>query len=201
VSKRATICLAVLLAAALASGLVAVATFGVHEPVYHGERLSYWLRPNDHVSEDEAKEAVRSIGYKGVPILVQKLRARDSWLKKELMELAEKQSFLTIEMHPAYEQWNEAVAGFGMLGEKSTEAIPTLIQLYVRKNSPDLHEQIARALGAIGPPARAAIPALIRDLGDANAHVRFDAAAALVQIRSDTDLMTPSHSGGGGGIK
>jgi HEAT repeats len=193
--------LVVLLSAALASGLVAVAAFGVHEPGYHGERLGYWLRPNDHVSEDEAKEAVRSIGATAIPILLRKLQARDCWLKRELMEFEEKQSCVTIEMHPAYEQWNEAVAGFGMLGEKANGAVPVLIELYASKNSPDLHEQAARALGAIGPPARAAIPALIRDLGDANARARIVAAETLAQIRSDTDLLTPSHSGRGGGIK
>jgi HEAT repeats len=202
VSKRAIIWLAVLLSAALASGLVAGLTFGTQEPIYHGERLRYWLRPNDHVSEDEAKEAVRSIGAKGIiPILLRKLQARDSNLKKRLIELAESQNVLTIQMHPAKEQWNEAVVGFGLLGEKAAGAVPTLIELHERTNSPALHEQAARALGAIGPTAKAAIPALIRDMGDADAHVRFVAAAALVQIRSDTDLVAPYGIRGGGGIK
>jgi HEAT repeat protein len=47
------------------------------------------------------------------------------------------------------------------------------------------------ALGRIGPAARAAVPALTRDLRGPDAHTRFTAAVALVRITGRTDPYLP----------
>lgn len=71
------------------------------EPFYNGEPLSVWLRsldPNQYIQEEDrqqARAAVKHIGAEALPLLIKMLHAEDPPWKQKLMELSEKQSFLT----------------------------------------------------------------------------------------------------------
>jgi HEAT repeat protein len=61
-------------------------------------------------------------------------------------------------------------------------AVPPLVQFVGQDHDPRLRENACRALGAIGPPAASAVPALLRALEGAIPRVRFSAAFALGEI-------------------
>ncbi|MDA1275664.1 MAG: HEAT repeat domain-containing protein [Verrucomicrobia bacterium] len=59
------------------------------EPQYRGRNLAAWLDDLDTLDREQweqAAEAVRSIGTDSLPLLRQRLRAKDSFLKRKLIE-------------------------------------------------------------------------------------------------------------------
>src|SRR5713101_6630729 len=137
--KRLTIVLAVLL-------LVVVGTIGwlslrPDEPMYNGKRLSVWLKGYDGsyrsfsgsnynsgfsnsgfsyvenaTGRAEADEAVRHIGTNAIPMLLQKLRAKDSPFKVKLHALAQKLPLIKVYHTPAWFQQKQGCRGFLVLG-------------------------------------------------------------------------------------
>mgnify|MGYP001599799890 CR=1 FL=1 len=73
---------AILLLAVL--GGLAWLVLRVREPVYAGKPLSEWLRQRD----EESTNAIRQIGADALPALLELAQARDSALKKRLLEIA-----------------------------------------------------------------------------------------------------------------
>jgi HEAT repeat protein len=72
--------------------------------------------------------------------------------------------------------------------EKHPQAIPTLVEV-LGEDRPDAGVErymAARALGRIGPPAKAAVPGLLQALSDVNPDVRETAAEALEAIAPGT---------------
>ncbi len=112
-------------------------------PVYQGKPLNSWLKGFNLDNEpgkptfNEAVEAVRQAGTNAFPVLLRKLRARDSDLKHRLIRVARKQPFIKVRYVPADGQQWVARQGFMALGTVAQDAVPSLLKIY--------HEDIARA--------------------------------------------------------
>jgi HEAT repeat protein len=165
-----------------------VAVWAMEEPRYGGKSLDEWIseylpKPGiGHVydglspgarshqltaEQSKAEAAIRQIGTKAVPFLVQRVRDGHG---------SERASGF------------RSAFAFRALGPLATSAVPHLVKL---ADTPDpfVRNQALLALGNIGPEARSAVPVLIRLLndGDVNAAVCLgnigpDAAVALPQL-------------------
>src|SRR5579863_6996808 len=142
------------------------------EPVYQGKTLSAWLEDCDKsrwvgTEWQEANEAVRHIGTKAIPTLLDKLRRKDSPLSLKLLALARRQPFITIHHVPAPALNHKAAVGFEALGSAAQAAVPDLIKIFNENISAESQCETAISLGWIGPGARAAVPALAAGLTNA----------------------------------
>ncbi len=188
--KRVSIALGAMLVAA--TGLIAWLSLGEREPVYQGKNLSSWLKLADESGRQDAADALAQIGTNAVPLLVRKLQAKDSPIKKALIALADRQTLININFRTAGDERILAIKGFGILSEKAECAVPILVGLYARSRDPVFRERVSEVLGKIGPAARTAVPTLIQGLADTNSAVREAAASALWQIRSEPTLVVPA---------
>lgn len=170
------------------------------EPVYRGRPLSQCLAPclsnpdrgsmNWAARTLEADEAVRHFGTDAVPTLLRMLEARDPSPKARLIDLAERRCGVFIK-HASAEEQNEAgQRGFEVLGAEGSNAVPALLRIARRNLSPASHSAAIAALGAVGPPAKAAVPSLLQwatnDGTQGGAAIR-----ALGRIRAEPSIVVP----------
>ena len=174
------------------------------EPVYQGRRLSSWLK--DYripygtgtsglfaVSNvrGEADEVVRQAGTNALPTLFRMLRAKDSSLKVNLMDLVIRQHIIKLDFALAVDLNWRACEAFRVLGAEAKSAVPALIAIANQNISPSSRCCAIRALGSIGPSANGAVPALLRWATNANAGVRYTAISALGKIGTEPDRVVP----------
>ncbi len=185
--RSRTVALVVLLAV-----IATVAAFIVlrpREPMYQGKRLSEWLVEWDTFNLDTnapTAEAIRQMGTNTLPHLIRLLRVKDSALKRKLTELLEKQTLVQIDFKSA-EYWRgQGMAGFHMLGNLASPAIPELSKLL---NDQDNSLDAALALIFIGPEAALT---LARALTNSNASVRANVAFALAQAKWNAKGAVPN---------
>lgn len=132
------------------------------EPGWNGRPLSAWTEDLATGSSKEireaAEDAIRHIGTKGIPSLIQMLRARDTFLHRALVVLGRqfngKQNIALLNITPAQKKYDRAALGFEALGPTARPAIPELKKLLSRHPMP---EYVADALSAISPEGVAAI--------------------------------------------
>jgi hypothetical protein len=79
-----------------------------------------------------------------------------------------------------------------VLGTNAAGAVPALIQLYERPVTQYSQNCVALALGSIGRPAKAALPALLKNFTHTNGDVRFYAVSAVYHIGGDSDVLIPA---------
>jgi hypothetical protein len=201
--KKRRMLVAALVLAAL-GGLAWVLFFRAEpEPVYQGKSLSAWLSLNidDPTSAEVVSNAVCRIGTNGIPSLLRMLRARDSILKRKLVDLAQiwhLMGYVAMDKGVAKAEW-----AFGILGEEARDAVPALIEMLEQSSSPESRFCAIQALGRIGPAAKAAVPLLVNVVLATNAPgqkatlfgtvwpVRREAIAALGFIHARPDLVVP----------
>jgi HEAT repeat protein len=129
--------------------------------------------------------------------LLRLLQAHDEPWKLKLIALAQKQQFIKIQHMPASEKHFLAVVGFEKLRNKASNAVPALINICDHSPYTETRMQAASALSCIGPPAKAAIPPLLRAAVYDNPADKFamplrrSAIAALGQIRAEPSLTVP----------
>ncbi len=104
------------------------------EPTYRGRTLTSWLaepvRNNDLVwmgTGPATVHAIREIGAKGIPTLVNLLRTQDSTFHDLLAELSQKH-LLPMSIVPAEDCREMAAYGFMVLREDARPAIPALVE-------------------------------------------------------------------------
>jgi HEAT repeat protein len=181
------------------------------EPVYRGKPLSSWLKayenPVTPEVEAQADAAVRQAGTNAIPILVRLLRVEDSALKVKFMDLVQRQHIIRIEFtrgpvqhrprtieieYTSAVQRNWAGSrGFTVLGTNGQSATPALIEIANRNISLPSRYYAIEALGYIGPPAKDAVPSLLRLATNADLHGRCSAMFALRQIHEKPDQVLP----------
>ncbi len=163
-----------------------------HEPVFHGRPLSFWLDeaykarcPTFPDQCPQAAEALRAMGPAAVPELLRLLSTADSTGYRIMAEFAREFPFLHL---PRYRGRGEmAIWGFKILGPQADSGIAGLLLLLNEKDA-SVRINAARALGALGPTASAAVPDLIsvikRSTGIAwqDKGLREAAAASLGEI-------------------
>src|SRR5438094_6988889 len=102
---RWLIAMAVVLLAVLAV-LCAVVSRSLFEPAYQGRALSQWLIEFDSSSSEkraEANVAVRQMGKRAVPFLVERLLQRTPLWKVKLTQLLQRQSIIRFRLLPLTE--------------------------------------------------------------------------------------------------
>jgi hypothetical protein len=190
--KQVRIALAVLVVVAFVGVIVSVMVWHLlprREPVYQGKSLSSWLTnvASTGMLSASATEAVRQMGTEALPTLLRMLRAEDSSLKLKLMDWANGQHIVKIEHTPAEELNLRAKCAFAALGVKAQSAVPALIKIANQKISLESQTDAIHALGFIGPPAREAVPSLLRWATNADHEVRFGAILALGRIHAQPE--------------
>jgi hypothetical protein len=134
-----------ILCALLAAGVGTILILN-NEPRAAGQPLSHWLQlgseqdANDIFSESkhpnmEADAAVRKIGVRAVPVLLQKLRATDPKWRRSGVEWVCQHLGLAFEPSKAEHEWAEAHYGFRILGTQAVVAIPDLAQMLFQTNT------------------------------------------------------------------
>jgi HEAT repeat protein len=168
---------------AFASSIFAQAPALPPEPIYLGKPLSDWLKAYPGYSTagggseaatraayeagNQAKRAVNQSGTNAIPTLLRMLRAqRDS---------------------------NQAAFwGFRMLGTNAQSAVPALVEIVDQNISPTSQMLAINVLGQIGPPAKEAIPSLLRWSTNTDANVRRGAVWVLGRIHAEPDRVVPA---------
>jgi HEAT repeat protein len=110
------------------------------------------------------------------------LRAKDSALKVKLMDLVNRQHIIIIR-HTSAEQWNAvAASGFWLLGTNAQTAVPALVEIADQNISTESQRKAIYSLAGIGPPAKEAVPSLLRWTANADPMVRNTAKFSLFVI-------------------
>jgi len=107
------------------------------EPSYQGKSLSRWLDelPDLVLSEFNAdaqipaREALQHIGTNAIPFLLERIQAKDSTLKRKLIEWAERHDVSALRFKRAELRREEAAVGLRLLGPRALPAVPVLVSL------------------------------------------------------------------------
>ena len=192
-TKRVKIVLGILAVALV--GMIVWQTTQPGEPVYQGKPLSGWLKAaattGTQPACDKADEAVRQAGTNAIPTLLRLLRVKDSALWVQFMSLVQRKQSIKIEFTLAGD-WNKAGSyGFQALGTNAQSAVQALIRIANQNISPASQESAIAALDFIGPPAKEAVPSLLRWATNADGFVRNEAIWALGSIHAEPERVVP----------
>jgi HEAT repeat protein len=195
--KRVQMALPVLLV--VLAGVVAWQVLRLQEPVYQGKGLSFWLESGYEAASwgrqgecQLAEQAIRHMGTNALPILIKRLRAHETPLKRLLMTWANKQKRVRLHFKSADQRRYEAVRGYEALGPLASAQVMGLCDILANNPSPNIRYSAANALGFIGPAAKLAAPILLRATRDKDDFVRASALWALGRILPDAQLTVPA---------
>ena len=170
-----------------------------HEPVYQGRTLSQWaedMETDRTGGEAQFKTAVGAVGTNAIPVLLRFLRTYDSPLKVRLRDVARRLHVFHVRRASALTLNLAGAAGFSQLTNRAAAAVPELVRIYEQDISFDSKFGTVESLSFIGPDARLAVPALLRDTGSTDADVRQNAYSALAFIHDNPDALVPVFTKG-----
>jgi HEAT repeats/PBS lyase HEAT-like repeat len=201
-NKRRLLLAIVLLAALAACAWFFLSSNQPPEPVYQGKTLTVWLEEGsgsfgqDINSEEQQKaaDAVGHIGTNAIPTLLHLLRIKYSPLKTKLILILNNQSYFKIHLTSDQDLHSIAFSGFLILGTNGVSAVPELIHIFEENISVDSQRYALASLGAIGPPAKAAIPLLLKAATNTNYdwRVRYAAVGSVYEIHADPQIAMPA---------
>jgi HEAT repeat protein len=164
-----------------------------HEPVYGGKNLSMWL--DEYVASDghlpEAEVAIRHIGTNAIPQVLKMLAAKDSAFKGFVINLARRQTLVSIGRPEAAWQHGRAFQAIEILGPDAALTVPGLINLFDDKET-GTRVCALNSFLFLGPSGSNAVPAIIQHIGDKDADVRKSAVLALGKIHCLPKLAVPA---------
>jgi hypothetical protein len=178
----------VVLVAVLAAGALTI-HYSTREPSADGRTLSEWLdlwinHQTGPVATD-VTNAVRKIGVKGIPALLDRLEARDPawrvWLEEKWPASFRKSRW----PHSPDAENIKAEVGFAILGPQAAPAIPELAKMLLDTNRTD---RCAEARGRIGS---AAIPVLRAALTNQDQLIGARAALGLSTTPEGRQRLVP----------
>lgn len=169
------------------------------EPSWQGRKLSYWLGllyakyppapGHTHISDYKtAYAAVKKIGTNAIPTLLFMLRATNTQAKLEFHKPTESLKLVCIERVSAEDLNAEAARGFQCLGADAKMAVPAIIKIYETRLSESSERWSSYALGAMGPSASQAVPALLRGTTNASPQSRKNSLIALAGMHAEPEL-------------
>src|SRR5438094_1631104 len=114
-----------------------VSVIRANEPSYQGKKLSRWLDELPDLVHSEfnadaqipAKEALQHMGTNAIPFLLERIQAKDSALKRKLIEWAERHDVSALRFKRAELRREEAAVGLRLLGSRALPAVPVLVSL------------------------------------------------------------------------
>ncbi len=192
-TTRRRIFIFVLLAIAVAA--LAFWFVQTREPRYQGKSLGEWLeiRHQSAITDFEdfpkANTAIRAMGGRAIPFLLNELQVTDSKWKTQLNEWLYKNFDWRPKSLPASERQYRAASGFSALGKIGEPAIPKIAAL-VSNSEPAIAEAAVFALGSI--ESEKTVPILISCLTNQNESVRSRAAFTFVFHPAIARLAVPS---------
>jgi hypothetical protein len=138
---------------AIACVAIATALSTNHEATWDGESLSYWLQigygtgmTHGETDRDDADVAVRHVGTNALPYLIRELGATYSPTRWRLVQLAQRQSFISVSYRYPDERRSRAIGAFQALGRIAAPALP---QLRCYLADPELRGDAQRVIDAI----------------------------------------------------
>jgi HEAT repeat protein len=168
------------------------------EPIHNDKPLTSWAQQygsnNWSGHKDLAREAefaVRQIGPKAIPFLLDLMEARDSDLKKKLRQYLPKKWHDRLHLNDNSGNLRRMGAhGLAAMGTNASDAVPALIKLARQHPEEDGRYIAVFALRTLGPGAEAAIPFYIQCLTNKDNTIRNEAAVglALIPDRQETTL-------------
>lgn len=197
--RRVSIALAVLLAIA---GAILLFLRPAPEPVYQGKSVSEWIdgRPvsikgavgfSSFVQpfKNDEREAVRALGTSAVPAVIERLRRRDSGVRRLLVTWAAKQNVVHVHFRPpAYWLNSRGLEAAQILGPDAASAVP-YIRPFLNDTNVSLRVHALNAIGRIGTNAQSAAPELFKVLrSDPERSLRLNALDTLGYIRLPANL-------------
>ena len=221
---------------AVVAGLLTVGfffyAFRARGPSYQGKELGAWLEEDYPQARygmqnfrglgphyEETAEAIRAMGEKAIPPLLEMFESGDSAFKLMWVGLLEKQRLVEIPYTLSEVRRERALAGFRALGPRAKPALPELTRLFYRTN---LASAAGAAIAAIGPEglpvfgagltnehsvirrasafyigqlhsnALSEVSGLLACLNDTSREVRADAARSLGRIGRQAGLVVPA---------
>lgn len=96
-------------------------------------------------NKEEVDDAIRHMGTNAIPTLLEMLRSKDTAVKAAAVKQAERANLIWVSL--AEERDAEAARGFEILGASAKDAVPTLIEIYGERISPDSQLATSFALG------------------------------------------------------
>ena len=180
------------------AGLLTAAWLGsarTREPAVRGRPLTHWLRQYEAsripggdaralALRDQARAAVRELGTNAVPFLLALLRAHDTPACAPVAKVLHGLGLRGAPWEPAAARNAEGADGFEILRGGAAAATDALAGILDEGISVQSQVYAAESLGAIGPGAGAAVPALARALTNASPSVRLFGLAALNSVRA-----------------
>jgi HEAT repeat protein len=153
-------------------------------PRHEGRTLSEWLSQpwDERVSDEDTATALRAMGPRVLPTLLDWLQQRDSRTRQWIAMQADKQTLFDLNFEGADMRRGTAVAGLRLLGTNAASAVPTLAKLI---DDPELGGAALSGLAAIGVPAW---PVLLSGLTNRLPAVR---SLAVVLLASDPFIDLP----------
>jgi hypothetical protein len=175
-SKRLLVVVATAVVAA------AVLFYFLSEPCYRGHRLTYWVEQlwTAGADQERARTALRAIGPKAVPCLLNKVRFDEA--ERRRMELWEKLPSVLQEAIPAPEAntrlRQKIPYAISLVG---ATAVPQLLR-GIQDEDRDVRLTSAQAIACLGDRADSATGRLIALLGHTNRGVRANVILAISQM-------------------
>ena len=170
----------------LGVAITAAAFFALRprEPVYEGKKLGEWLKifaNETGGSREQAAKVIHQIGTHSLPILIEMLRSKDSWIDVKLIQLASKQSLVKLNFTSEKERRSLAILAIQELGLAARPALPALIELLNHPDTTDCASEALVPLSAtyLGPEE---LLVLAKSFTNENLEVR-ERVMALLDIR------------------
>lgn len=171
------------------------------EPTYGGKPLTAWAEQYgsnhwsnvDRAADREAEFAIRRIGTKAIPFLLDLIQAKDSILKKRLRSLVPQKWHQRLGIDGTSGQTRRIGAhGLAALGTNAPTAVPTLIEFANRHPDEDGRYIAFFALRTLGLAAESAIPLFIQGLTNDVSIIRDEAAICLGGMHHRPEIVVPN---------
>ncbi len=176
------------IAAAILLAAGGIYVFAPDELSREGRTLDEWLEAlvgkQTSPTPEQARDALKAMGDKAMPRLIDMLHARDSELKEQLELVARLQPWFNVSFGRASTKRAKAITAFKVLGPAAAPAIPDLQRALETRGNP---KDVAEALTMIGPEA---VPALRESLTSDDPNVRSAALHGLDVSYHTTDAIT-----------
>lgn len=146
------------------------------EPAFRGKKLSSWLVHLDSLDREQYRqgaEAILALGTNCLPLLAERLRAKDSPIRRTIIDFLDAYPVATLVRSEAHHE--SALEACRILGTAASPLIPEITPFLAGNR----RTKAVKVLVAIGERS---VPALVRELASTDAEVRAGAAVTLGSI-------------------